>query len=123
MTDIMLKATSQEVMDAKLKELGLLVIAEINGMPDLTPARRVSVTGYKGATMPTIWKTKPVYDDDGNVTEAGVPSPDYHCNVHDIAGIIKDPTPYVEDSNPTGTDWGDVTWIDPDTVNTPAHRF
>lgn len=125
---IMLKAATREVMDAQLLKLGLLVeyVQRQDGAEDvhfLMPAKRVSVTGYKDATMPPIWDVKPVYDADGNVTTAGVESSDYHCNVHDIAGIIKDETPYHEDDNPTGTDWGDVTWIDPATVNTPAHTF
>lgn len=122
--DLMLKAASKDVMDSKLNDLGLLVyITNEDGDLVLTPAKKTAVSGYEGVPAPTIWTTKPVIDGDGNVTTEGVLSTEYHCNVRDLTGIIKDPTAYDEDTNPDGTDWGDVTWIDPDTVATPAMEW
>ena len=117
--DIMLKAPTRDVMDLQLLDLGLLV----QDGDDLHPVTGVSITGYGGAIMPTIYTAEPTYVD-GEMTDAGVASTEYHCNVRDNrANGIKDPTPYHEDDNPTGTDWGDVTWIDPTTVNSPAHGW
>lgn len=112
--DLMLKAPSKEIMEAKLLDLGIL----IQQGEDLVEARKTSVVGGF-----TIWTTKPEYDEEGNVVVAGVASTDYHCNVRDLTRIIKDPTPFHEEDNPTGTEWGDVTWIDPTTVATPAMEW
>lgn len=114
-----LKAPDRDTMDAKLLELGILV----QGDEGLRPATKTNVTGYGGADVPVIYTTKPVYAEDGTVTTEGVLSTEYHCNVLDLTGIIRNPEPFDEFTNPSGTDWGAVEVIDPSTVSTPASTW
>lgn len=118
--DMMLKAASKEVMQDKLLELGLLVM-----MGDEAIVRpHALITGFsEGASEPVVWSTKPEYSTDGEVTKEGVRNTDYHCNVRDHHNHVRNPEPYHEDDNPSGTDWGDVTWIDASKINTPAMQF
>ncbi len=107
--DLMLKAANSDVLIAKLTELGL---ADAEG----NSVARVSFA------EPFIWATKPVFDTDGNTLVEGVPLLEYHLNVRDLTGIVADPTPavYKDGELVSGTEWGDVTWIDPIKVTTPA---
>ena len=117
--DYLLKASSRKVMDAKLTELGLLV--ETDG--EVHTASRVSVTGYGGAAIPVIWTTKPTYDEEGAVATAGVLATAYHANVRDMNNMVPDlVSVWNEETQETDevSPWGNVTVIDPATVNSPA---
>lgn len=112
--DMMLKCRTQKALYAKLEELGLCDDAD----PDFRNA-----TAYVTFGFPHIWSTPPEYDDEGNVTVEGKESSYFHINVRDLHNKVRNPVPYDEETNPTGTDWGDVRWIDPADVATPALRW
>lgn len=104
----MLKAADWDTLYGKLADLGL---CDADG----NEAAGVSIV-----KVDPLWLVKPEVDIEGNVVVVGVKSTECHVNVRDNRrGGISNPAPYHEEDNPTGINWGDVTWVDPANVSTP----